>query len=92
MNTMPSTLPTDTALLKREIKYRSRRSLLEMDKLIGSFVDAELDNLAEDMLLELRDMLEEMDQHLIASWREEIPVPAEYTRVFNILRQFHQPA
>ncbi|MDD9912477.1 MAG: succinate dehydrogenase assembly factor 2 [Alphaproteobacteria bacterium] len=80
----------DLHLLKREIKYRSRRSLKEMDDLIGGFVEARLDSLDAAMLTELRDMLEEMDQDLLASWRGEIDIPTEYQRIFDALRAFRQ--
>ena len=76
--------------LRREIKYRSRRSILEMDRLIGDFVAAKLDELPETILLPLRDMLFEMDQNLLASWRGDTPVPDEYALVFQAMREFHQ--
>ncbi|MFZ2620746.1 MAG: succinate dehydrogenase assembly factor 2 [Alphaproteobacteria bacterium] len=79
----------DTTLLKREILYRGRRSMAEMDKLIQPFLAAKLNSLTEAQMLSLRDMLHEMDQNLLASWRGEKPVPAEYAEVFAVLRQFH---
>lgn len=81
--------PEDIHRLKREVRYRSRRSMKEMDDLIQPFVAACVEELSPAQLLQLKDMLNEMDQNLLASWRGEIAVPDVYRDIFRQIRNFH---
>jgi succinate dehydrogenase flavin-adding protein (antitoxin of CptAB toxin-antitoxin module) len=81
--------PQEIHRLKREIRYRARRSIKEMDDLIQPFIDARVETLSPMLLLQLRDMLHEMDQNLLASWRGEVAVPAVYEDIFGQIKDFH---
>lgn len=66
---------TDIDLLRKEIRFRARRGLKEMDLLFAHFLARYLDTLTSEALIELRDLLLCFDQDLLA-WLIEGQLPA----------------
>ncbi|MBO0347323.1 succinate dehydrogenase assembly factor 2 [Roseibium sp. CAU 1637] len=81
---MTASAPHDTASAERDprlkrILFRSwHRGMKEMDLLLGGFVDAKIDELTEEELVELENLLNAHDQDLYSWMSGRKPLPAEW--------------
>jgi antitoxin CptB len=82
---------SDSHIRRRRLRFRARhRGMREMDLLMGSFVDAELDTLSAADVTGLDALLDIPDADLSAWLTGQAPVPADQdTPLFRRLRLFH---
>ncbi|MBF0804250.1 MULTISPECIES: succinate dehydrogenase assembly factor 2 [Neisseria] len=59
-------MPVFDEAAKRKIRYQTRRGLLELDIVLGRFMDKEFQNLSDEELAVLVDILRLPDQELLA--------------------------
>ena len=76
---------------RRRIRFRAwHRGMLEMDLIMGRFVDAELARLDEAEIDDLEKLLEAQDRDVLGWVTGEAEVPRDYdTPVFRKIRAFH---
>lgn len=73
----PEAAGEDFAMRRRRLRYRAwHRGTREMDLMLGPFVDAAADDLADDEVIRLERLLEEEDADLLAWILGQVPVPA----------------
>ena len=75
-------------LLKREIKYYSRRSMKEMDEFVAKFTIAKLDSLTPAELVQLRDLLLLPDEPIRNMMEGTLDVTEGYANILPKLRAF----
>lgn len=72
----PEAAGEDIAMRRRRLRYRAwHRGTREMDLMLGPFVDAVADDLAEDEVTRLERLLAEEDADLLAWILGQAPVP-----------------
>ncbi|MCQ9327201.1 MULTISPECIES: FAD assembly factor SdhE [Neisseria] len=59
-------MPVFDEAAKRRIRYQTRRGLLELDIVLGRFMDKEFQNLSDEELAVFVDILELPDQEFLA--------------------------
>lgn len=76
---------------RRRIQFRAwHRGMLEMDLILGRFVDAEIARLDESELADLEQLLEPPDRDVLGWVTGEIETPRDYdTPVFRKILAFH---
>lgn len=76
---------------RRRIRFRAwHRGMLEMDLIMGRFVDAELARLDEAELADLERLLDVPDRDVLGWVTGEIETPGDHdTRVFRKIRAYH---
>jgi len=76
---------------RRRIKFRAwHRGMLEMDLVMGRFVDAEIARLDEAAIADLERLLEAEDRDVLGWVTGEIAIPLDYdTLVLRKIRAFH---
>ncbi|NVK35861.1 MAG: succinate dehydrogenase assembly factor 2 [Rhodobacteraceae bacterium] len=79
---------------RKKIHFRCwHRGMKEMDLLFGGFVDAKIDELTEDELVELERLLNENDQDLYAWMTGRTPLPAEWDGpLYRRIIDYHEEA
>ncbi|HTO78575.1 MAG TPA: succinate dehydrogenase assembly factor 2 [Methylocystis sp.] len=83
--------PEDSDIRRRRIKIRAwRRGLRELDILLGGFVDARVEVLTADELVEMEALLDLQDAELL-SWLSGVaaPPPERDTALLRAIIAFH---
>ena len=78
---------TDIDLRRKEIRFRARRGLKEIDLLLQAFLNQQLEALSAQELIELCALLQCYDQDLLAWCIEGKPCPTAYAPLVQRLRQ-----
>ena len=74
---------------KNRVKWASRRGMLELDIILGNFVEFDYDGLASDDQKRYWDLLESEDQDLF-NWfiHRQSPEDAELGKIVDLIREY----